>query len=108
MNKFTKNDAIAQSLGLKKISLEELRRRFNLSPDAEFRGYLIHIEAEDEFLAFIKETEFTTQRAFTKSPEIAHIFDEFGDAFKYVRKEKNEIIVGMFETKKQILIYPIE
>ena len=100
-------DVIAESIGLKRISLDDLKIKFNLPKEAEFRGYLVHVEKADEFLGYLKDTPLSTQRGFVKSPEQALIFDKFGDAFKATRPSKDEIVVGMFDLGKQIMIYPI-
>lgn len=107
MNNFTGSDAIALSVGLKKISIDELKKSLDLPSDALFCGYLVHVEDKDEFLAFIEETDLATKRAFVRNPEDAQMFDEFGDAFKVARKEKNEIVVGLFDLGKQLYVFPI-
>lgn len=108
MASFTGSDAIALSIGLNKISLEELKKELGLPSDAEFCGYLVHVEDKDEFLGMIEETDLAIKRGFVGNPEQALKFDEFGDALKVTRKEKNEIVVGLFDLGKQLLIYPIE
>lgn len=108
MEKFTKNDAVAISLGLKKITIDEIKQRHDIPDNAIFCGYLVHIEKADEFLAYIKDTPNTVNRAFSKSPEKAVVFDEFADAFRVARPEKEEIVVGMFDIGKQLLIFPIQ
>lgn len=107
MNKLSKNDAVALSVGLKKTSLDDLRKQLGLPNDAEFCGYLVHVEDKDEFLGLIEETNLATKRGFVESPEHAKRFDEFGDAFKVARKEKNEIVVGLFDLGKQLCVFPV-
>lgn len=108
MTSFTGSDAIALSIGLKKVTLEELKKDIGLPNDAEFCGYLVHVEDKDEFLGMIEETDLATKRGFVGNPEHALKFDEFGDAYKVARKEKSEIVVGLFDLGKQLIIYPIE
>ena len=107
MTNFTGSDAIAFSVGLRKLSIDELKKNLGLPSDAIFCGYLVHIEDKDEFLAFIEETDLATKRAFVGNPEDAQRFDEFGDAFKVARKDKNEIVVGLFDLGKQLYVFPI-
>ena len=97
-------DRVTEALGLKQINLDELRKKLNLPEDAEFCGYLVHIEAKDEFLASIEETASATHRIFAKTPELAKRFDEFIDAYDVARAEKGEIVVILFDLGKQFYV----
>jgi hypothetical protein len=107
MTNFSKDDAVALSLGLRKVTLEDIKKEYKLPDDAKFCGYLVHIEEADEFLAKIEETPTVTKRAFSKSPEHALVFDEVSEAFNLARAEKNEIVAGMFDVGSQLLVFPI-
>lgn len=101
------HDPLAHAIGIKQISLEELKLKLELPEGAEFCGYLVYVEDKDEFLASITETKLIVERAFVKSPEYAKRFDMFGDAHIASRIEKNEMVVGLFDLGKQFQIYPI-
>ena len=105
MNK--NKDVIGDVRGLEKISLDEIKVKLGIPNDAQFKGYLIHVLKADEFLGFLKETELSTQRGFVKTPEQALVFEKLSDAFEVTRPDKDEIVVGMFDLGKQLLIYPI-
>ncbi|HOY69702.1 MAG TPA: hypothetical protein PL131_00370 [Methylotenera sp.] len=107
MEKFSSNDAIAQSLGYKKKTIDEIKREYGLENDAEYCGYLIHIIEKDEFLAYYEDDINVTMRAFCKSPEHAVRFNEIADAIKLARPDKGEAIVMLFDVGNQYIVYGI-
>ena len=100
-------DKSAESLGLKKWSLEDIKKELKLPKDAEFCGYLIHIEASDEFLHEVTDNNAVTKRAFVKMPDLAKRFETFDQAYKYVRSEKDEIVVVLFDIGKQYMVFQV-
>lgn len=84
------------------------KQELGLPNDAEFCGYLIHVEDRDEFLGMIKETSLTIQRGFVGTPESAHRFKTYEEANKLSRSEKHEVVVGLFDIGKQFVIYRID
>ncbi|MFL1449202.1 hypothetical protein ACI77O_12475 [Pseudomonas tritici] len=93
----------AESLGLVKRSLAELRQEFDLPADAPFLGYVVHIPARDEFLVEYKNDSLATSRIWTKNPAMALQFQDFAAAYKLTR-EGEEIVVGLFETDTQFVV----
>ena len=100
-------DKSAESLGLKKWSLDDIRKELKLPNDAEFCGYLIHIDASDEFLHEVMDTPTTIKRAFVKAPDLAKRFETFDEAYKYVRAEKDEVVVVLFDIGKQFMVFQV-
>lgn len=100
-------DRVAEALGLKKKNLEELKKELELPDDAVFCGYVVHIEARDEFLASIRETPSTVERTFAKTPELAIRYDEFIDAHDVARAEKGEIVVILFDVGSQFKVFKL-
>lgn len=103
----TRTERVAEALGLEKHNLDDFKKEHGLPADAEFCGYLIHIEKSDEFLASIEDTPSATKRIFAKTPELAMRFKEFGEANDLARAEKNEIVAGMFDFGTQLFVFPI-
>lgn len=100
-------DRVAEALGLKKRNLDELKKEFGLPDDAEFCGYIVHIEDKDEFLASINETSIAIERTFAKTPELAKRFDEFIDAYDVARADKGEIVVILFDVGNQFHVFTL-
>lgn len=98
-----KEHKTAESLGLVKRSLAELRQEFGLPPDAPFLGYVVHIPERDEFLVEYKDSQLATSRSWTKNPGMALQFQDFTAAYKLAR-EGGEIVVGLFETDTQFVV----
>lgn len=94
---------IAESLGLVRRSLDDVREEFDLPPDTPFLGYVVHIPTSDEFLAEFKDSPLTASRYWTKNPGMAQRFEHFADAYSLAR-ENREIVVGLFETKTQFVV----
>lgn len=59
----SREQRIAESLGLKERSLEEIKREFGLPATAKFLGYGVHLPESDEFLAMLEQTVGTTKKA---------------------------------------------
>jgi hypothetical protein len=107
MNSSNYDDKSAESLGLKKWSLDDIKKELKLPNNAEFCGYLIYIEASDEFLQEVTDTPTATKRAFVKMPDLAKRFETFDQAYKYVRAEKDEIVVVLFDIGKQYMVFQV-
>lgn len=99
----SKEDRIAQAIGLRKHKLDEIKKRLDLPENADFCGYLIHLVEKDEFVHSIENTSQVIKRTFVKAPELAMRFERFWDAHKYT-KEKGEAVVGLFEMDGQSII----
>jgi len=93
----------AEALGLVRRDLNDAREGLGLPLDAPFLGYVVHIPANDEFLADFKDSPLATSRSWTKSPGLAQRFEHFADAYKLAREDR-EIVVGLFETATQFVV----
>lgn len=102
-----REDRVTEALGLKKRNVSELKKELGLPADAEFCGYLVHIKSKDEFLHDIIDTPNAVQRSFSKTPDLAKRFDEFIDAYEVARKEKEEVVVVLFDIGKQFMVFEI-
>lgn len=103
-NRGTKEQRIAESLGLKQRSLADIKKEYGLPDSAEFLGYGVHNAERDEFLAQFEETPAATKRAWAKDPQLALPYDEFAEAYEVSRKCKEAIVVGMFDIGDQIYV----
>jgi hypothetical protein len=103
----SREERIAQSLGLEQQKLDDLIKKLGLPENAEFCGYLIHVVDRDEFIHEIDDTPHLTNRIFVKTPELAFRFDDFWEAHKYTRLDKGEIIVGLFDVGDQLIIHNV-
>lgn len=92
-----KEDRVAQALGLQKKRLEDLIKELRLPEDTVFCGYLIHVVQSDEFIHSIEDTPIAIKRAFVRTPELAKRYDEFQDAYRYARYDKDEVVVALFD-----------
>lgn len=99
-----KADRVSEALGLRKLSIEQIKKEFKLPDNAEFCGYLVHIKETDEFLHDIIDTPNAVQRSFAKTPELAKRFDEFIDAYEIARKEKGETVVLLFDLGGEYIV----
>ncbi|MCB6185090.1 hypothetical protein LIN78_16200 [Leeia sp. TBRC 13508] len=103
-NRGSKEQRIADALGLKRVSLSDLKIRLGLPENASFLGYGIHNVEKDEFLSRFEETADAIMRTWGKTPELAISYAEFDDAYTVSRKCKEAIVVGMFDTGTQIYV----
>lgn len=103
----SREQRIAESLGLKERSLDEVKKEFGLPATAEFLGYGVHLPEFDEFLAMFDQTVSATKKAWTKDPQAALTFDNFAGAYETSRKCRNSIVVGMFDVGDQIYVAQI-
>lgn len=100
----SKEQRIADALGLKQRSLADIKKEYGLPESAEFLGYGVHNVERDEFLAQFEETPATTKRAWAKDPQLALPYGEFAEAYEVSRKCKVAIVVGMFDIGDQIYV----
>ncbi len=100
----TREERLAQKLGLVKRSLEDLKSELNIPADAVFQGYAVHLEEADEFLSAFEEGDGMTKKMWNKTPEFAKTFSDFSVAYDVSKKCANSVIVGVFETERQFWI----
>ncbi len=102
-----RDQRIAQALGLKEVTLSELKKEYGLQESAEFLGYGVHIEKTDEFLAHFEDSGALVKKAWAKTPELALRFDSIADAHDASKACKGSIVVGMFDLGDQIFVATI-
>lgn len=100
----SREERVAQSVGLRKSKLDNIKQQLGLPENAEFCGYLIHAVEKDEFVASIEDTPLVIKRAFVKTPELAMRFERFWDANKYTKEDKGERVVGLFDVAGEFLV----
>lgn len=103
-NRGTKEQRIADALGLKQRPLADIKKEYGLPDSAEFLGYGIHLPEPDEFLAMFEEAAGATKKAWAKDPQAALTVDNFADAYETSRKCRGSIVVGMFDLGDQIYV----
>jgi|JI10StandDraft_1071094.scaffolds.fasta_scaffold1622052_2 hypothetical protein len=103
----TRDQRIAEALGLREISLSEVKKEYGLAEDADFLGYGVHIEKSDEFLALFEISDEIEKKAWAKTPELALKFDSIADAHDASKACKGSIVVGMFDVGEQIFVATI-
>ena len=100
----SRDNRIAEALGLKQRTLEDVRRELGMPDSAEFLGYVVHIPATDEFLHSVKDAGGAVTRSFARTPDLAFPFESFGEAFALARQEKGEIVAGLFDVGDQFYV----
>lgn len=103
----SRDQRVANALGLKEVSISELKKEYGLKDDAEFLGYSVHIEKSDEFLAHFETSGVLENKGWAKTPELALRFDSIADAHEISKACKGAIVVGMFDTGAQIFVVTI-
>jgi len=100
----SRDQRIAEALREQNRKIDEVRKGLSLPAGSIFCGFLVHIYETDEFLHEIDASAALTRRAFTKTPELARRFDNFNDAYKCVRQERGEAVVGLFDLGDKYLV----
>lgn len=99
-----RDERIAKALGLREVSLSDIKKEYGLAEDAAFLGYGVHLEKSDEFLAAFDESLDVTRKAWAKTPEAALTFQSIADAHHVSKACAGSIVVGMFDTGSQIYV----
>lgn len=99
-----RDERIARALGLREVSLSDIKKEYGLSEDAEFLGYGVHLEKADEFLAAFDESREVTRKAWAKTPEAALTFRSISYAHDISKACAGSIVVGMFDIGDQIYV----
>lgn len=100
----TREERLAQRLGLVERSLDELKRDLGVPADAEFLGYGVHLEESDEFLSEFGDQGSVTRKMWVKTPELAKLYMEFSGAYDMSRKCPGSVVVGIFDSEKQVWV----
>lgn len=103
-NRSSREQRIADALGLKQRALAEIKKEYGLPETAEFLGYGVHLPEPDEFLVMFKDTAGATKKAWSKDPQAALTMDSFADAYETSRKCQDSTVVGMFDLGDQIYV----
>ena len=105
----SRRKAITRELGLKKTTLEEIKQKFGFPDITKFLGYSVHLEESDEFLAKFDELpkEGITKKIWTKTPQMAQLYEKFTKAYEISIQCQDAIVVGMLDTEDQIIVVPV-
>lgn len=106
-NRGSREQRVADALGLQKISITELKKVYGLAEDAEFLGYAVHMLDSDEFLVGLTDDGYRTRKAWAKTPERAKTYRRLDLAYEDSRKCEGSIVVGMFDIGTQIFVATI-
>lgn len=97
-------EELASRLGLEQRSIGEIKGELGLPDRARFHGYAVHEPAKDEFLFSFTDTNDAITRQWIGDPGLAKCFADFSDAYRLVRLDRGEIVVGVFETETQYFV----
>lgn len=100
----TREERLAQRLGMVERSLDDLKRDIGIPADAEFLGYGVHLEGSDEFLAEFSDKGSVTSKMWAKTPEMAKLYMEFSGAYDMSRQCPGSVVVGIFDSGKQVWV----
>lgn len=103
----SREERIAGAVEQRKRKLDEIKKELGIPEDAEFCGYVIHHKENDEFIQAIEDTPLIVKRAFVKAPEEAMRFGRYLDANQFVRPEKGESVVGLFDVGSRFVVFPV-
>lgn len=103
----SREERVAQATEQRNRKLDEVKKELGIPEGAEFCGYLIHHAENDEFIQAIEDTPLIVKRAFVKAPEEAMRFGRYLDANQFVRPEKGESVVGLFDMGGRFVIFPV-
>lgn len=100
----TRDQRLAQKLGLIERSLDDLKRELNIPAEAEFLGYGVHLEASDEFLSEYEDIPAMIRKMWAKTPEMAKLFKDFSGAYEVARKCASSVVVGIFDSENKVWV----
>ncbi|MDC7716589.1 hypothetical protein PQU95_05105 [Vogesella sp. DC21W] len=103
----SREQRIADALGLNQRTLVDIKKEYGLPATAEFLGYGVHLPVPDEFLAMFEDTAVATKKAWCKNPQAALTMDSFADAYETSRKCRDSTVVGIFDLGDQIYVAQI-
>ena len=103
----SRDERVAEAVEQRKRKLDEVKKKLGIPEDAEFCGYVIHQAENDEFVQAIEDTPLVVKRAFVKAPEVAMRFGRYVDANQFVRPEKGESVVGLFDVGGRFVVFPV-
>jgi hypothetical protein len=92
-----------------KMTVAEKKTFFNCPESAIFKGYVIHSEKREDFLAKSTEDKFTIRREYCKRPQDALIFDTYKKAEKISKLVPTNCLIGvLFEYDEMMGVWFLE
>jgi hypothetical protein len=86
--------------------ISEFKVANGLPEDAEFKGYAVHLEKTDEFLASELENDDMYLRSWGKIPELAKLYQSANKAEKAAKRAgNNAVMVLIFEDKNRYFVF---
>lgn len=88
------------------INIKEIIKAFKLPKKSKFMGFVVHLPDSDEFLAFSEEKDGDMElRAFSKTPDHAHIFKDYEKALSESKScSQWAIVCILIDMKKQWIV----
>lgn len=77
-----------------------LRETLGIPDAVKFGGYLVKVDAGDEFISAISDV----QRAYSSSPEEAKVFAAFDEAIAVADGARGEVVVALFDFGAKLLV----
>ncbi|MDC7714427.1 hypothetical protein PQU96_09835 [Vogesella sp. LYT5W] len=85
--------------------LAEVLAELGLPTDTRFKGYVLHSEENDDFVAHIDRTTTRTFRAYCATPEDALTFRTLAEALKELKEAGKPLVVGrVFDTGTHLMV----
>jgi len=95
-------------MALKEIAISEAIKELGLPENAEFKGYVVHLPNEEEFLVEIEGTRDFVKRLFTVDPTMAKVYTDHRKATKDSKKCKQETMVCLlFDIGPHLVVVPM-
>lgn len=89
----------------KRANIDEIRRENRLPDDADFKGYAVHLEESDEFLAAESENDAMYLRSWAKLPSMAKLYQSQNKAEKAAKRAgNNAVAVLIFEDEARYFV----
>lgn len=95
-------------MAIREVKIKDVLQELGLPAESKFRGYIVRLPIEDEFLSLSGATPAVTAKTFCKTPEAAKIYDDPAQAAKDAKscKQRAEVCL-LFEVGKQYAVAPI-
>ena len=79
----------------KKIKVSDYKKERGISDEFEFKGYAVHLEKSDEFLAAESENGDVCLRSWAKTPMLAKLYQSQNKAEKSAKRAKNGAVMAL-------------
>ncbi|WP_083704983.1 hypothetical protein [Motiliproteus sp. MSK22-1] len=91
-----------------RLQQQRLKKSLGLPKDFKFKGYVLHLDDSDEFLATYQENEIFLRTGWTPFPEMAKVFKKPKHVLKILNeRDKGGLICYLFENDVQCVIHPL-